>query len=69
MLKLRQEGLFQDEIKAKILIESGGVEVNGKLCVKPSASVSSDDMIEIVGEKLQYVSRGGLKLEKALKFL
>ena len=67
-VEIAARGIVSGRNQAKILIESGGVEVNGKLCVKPSASVSSDDMIEIVGEKLQYVSRGGLKLEKALNF-
>ena len=52
--------------KAKALIMAGAVTVNGQVEYKPGANVTELDMVELKGEKLRYVSRGGLKLEKAL---
>ncbi len=52
--------------KAKNLILSGNVYVNGKQNSKPSFKVSAEETIEIRGNVLPFVSRGGLKLEKAL---
>lgn len=53
--------------RAKELILAGQVLVNGRPAKKPSEQVFDEDNIEITGELLQYVSRGGLKLEKAIK--
>lgn len=53
--------------KAKALIMAGQVYVNGQKTDKAGVSVSSEDKVEIRGEQLKYVSRGGLKLEKALQ--
>ncbi len=52
--------------KAKALIMAGSVFVNGNKETKPGAPVAEDASIEVKGDKLPYVSRGGLKLEKAL---
>ena len=52
--------------KAKELIKNGQVSVNDKICNKPSAEVDETADIKISGEVLRYVSRGGLKLEKAI---
>ncbi len=40
---------------------------NGRPAVKPSQIVQSSDQIEVAGDPLPYVSRGGLKLEKAIR--
>lgn len=45
---------------------AGGVLVEGKRQDKPGTSVRSDASVELVGPTLRYVSRGGLKLERAL---
>lgn len=52
--------------KAKALIMSGIVYVNGQKEDKAGASFPEDCSIEIRGTTLKYVSRGGLKLEKAV---
>jgi len=52
--------------KAKALIMSGIVFVDGARVDKPGTMISSESQIEIRGSNLKYVSRGGLKLEKAL---
>ena len=63
---LVNRGLIESREKAKAVIMSGIVFVNNQKCDKAGDTVSSDDKIEIRGEKLKYVSRGGLKLEKAV---
>ena len=52
--------------KAKALIMAGQVYVNNQKADKAGFEVADDDKIEVRGEKLKYVSRGGLKLEKAM---
>ena len=60
-------GLTESRQKAQALIMAGEVYVNGQQQLKAGASVEADDTIEIREKKpLRYVSRGGLKLEKAL---
>lgn len=63
---LVQLGLTESREKAKALIMSGIVYVNNQKCDKAGTTVKSDDKIEVRGETLKYVSRGGLKLEKAV---
>lgn len=63
---LVEEGLCQSREMAKSLIMEGKVYVNNQKSDKAGFSVSDDDSVEIRGETLKYVSRGGLKLEKAL---
>ncbi len=54
--------------KAKTLILEGKVSVNGEVVTKPSKDVSEEVTITLsLGEEGQRVSRGGLKLEKALQ--
>jgi 23S rRNA (cytidine1920-2'-O)/16S rRNA (cytidine1409-2'-O)-methyltransferase len=53
--------------KASSQIMSGIVYVNGVKVDKPGTKLSATSTIEIRGDKLPYVSRGGLKLEKALR--
>ena len=52
--------------KAKALIMSGIVFVNNQKADKPGMKINSDDILEVRGNTLKYVSRGGLKLEKAM---
>ncbi len=52
---------------AKSIIMSGKVFVNGQICDKAGTKIASDSVIEVKAEKLPYVSRGGLKIEKAIK--
>ena len=59
-------GLADSREKAKNLIANGNVYVNGKPAIKASCKVSNEDTIEIKGEIMPYVSRGGLKLKKAV---
>lgn len=64
---LTENGMCKSRTAAQSLIKSGGVLVNGKTCEKASAEVDEADSIEITGEQLRYVGRGGLKLEGAIK--
>ena len=60
--------LVETRTKAQELIINGTVLVNGKVQIKPSFPVGENDKIEIrENEVLKYVSRGGFKLEKAIK--
>lgn len=63
---LSEKGLAKSRSYAAILISEKSVYCNGKLVLKPSFDVTDDDKVEIRGQKLLYVSRGGLKLEGAL---
>jgi 23S rRNA (cytidine1920-2'-O)/16S rRNA (cytidine1409-2'-O)-methyltransferase len=60
------QGHAESREKAKALIMAGSVFVNGEKQTKPGATVAADAVVEVRGAKLPYVSRGGLKLEKAL---
>lgn len=67
-LILVRQGRFPSREQAREAIVSGSVFVNGLLTKKPGRLVSSDDVVEVRGEPLPYVSRGGVKLSHALKF-
>lgn len=60
-------GLTESRERAKTTIMSGLVFVDGQRADKPGMQVSPDANIEVRGNAIPYVSRGGLKLEKALK--
>src|SRR6185312_2685180 len=62
---LVDRGLSSRE-RAQALILAGKVLVNGQKVEKAGAAVESDSEIRLLGEDLKYVSRGGLKLERAL---
>ncbi|MCQ2461211.1 MAG: TlyA family RNA methyltransferase [Clostridia bacterium] len=53
--------------KARALIMAGQVYVNGQKELKAGAQIKPTDAIEVRGSKMPYVSRGGYKLEKAMK--
>lgn len=60
-------GISESREKAKALIMAGQIYVNGMKAIKPGMTVNSSDKIELRGNTLPYVSRGGLKLEKAME--
>lgn len=64
---LVSRGLAESREKAKAIIMSGIVFVNNQKCDKAGDTVKPGDIVEIRGDKLKYVSRGGLKLEKAVR--
>ena len=63
---LVEKGLVKSRERAKALIMAGKVTVNGQVVDKAGASVPVDSVIEVKGEDIPYVSRGGLKLETAI---
>ncbi len=63
---LIERGLFSGRDRAKAIIMSGIVYLNGQKADKPGTQVSDSDLIEVRGDTMPYVSRGGLKLEKAI---
>lgn len=64
---LTERGLLDSRQKAQATIMSGIVFVNGQRVDKVGTAVANDALIEIRGTTLPYVSRGGLKLEKAMQ--
>ena len=64
---MTERGLLDSRQKAQATIMSGIVFVNGQRVDKVGTAVSNDALIEIRGTTLPYVSRGGLKLEKAMQ--
>lgn len=60
-------GFTESRERAKTTIMSGIVYVNGQKVDKPGTPVDPEARIEVRGNALPYVSRGGFKLEKALK--
>ena len=65
--ELLEKGFFKTKSKAQQAIKSGIIYCDDKQITKCGYEVSDQTKIEIKGEILKYVSRGGLKLEKALK--
>lgn len=65
-IALFEMGLVESRERAKSTIMQGIVYVNGQKEDKPGTQVKDTDVIEIRGNTLKYVSRGGLKLEKAM---
>jgi len=64
---LFEQGYAQSRAKAAALIMAGQVYVNSQKITKAGYSLKPDDKIEVRGDKLPFVSRGGLKLQKAMK--
>jgi len=65
-LAVVEKGLVASRPRAKALIMAGKIRVNDQLADKPGSTVGPHDTISLKGGDLPYVSRGGLKLEKAL---
>ena len=59
-------GLAESRQKAQAIIMAGQVFVNGQKVDKAGTAIAPDAQIEVRGKTLRYVSRGGLKLEKAM---
>lgn len=66
-IALTEQGLVQSREKAKSLIMSGLVYVDNQKADKPGTTISADAKIEVRGNSIPFVSRGGLKLDKAVK--
>ena len=66
-LYLAENGFTESREKAKALIMSGIVYVNDQKELKAGRDIKKDDVVEVRGSTLKYVSRGGLKLEKAMQ--
>lgn len=63
---LVERGFAESRTRAQSIIMSGAVFVDNQRVDKPGTNVPNDAQIEVHGRTLQYVSRGGLKLEKAI---
>ena len=64
---LVDRGLAESRERAQVLIFAGQVLVNGQKREKAGMLVAEDAILRIIGEKPPFVSRGGLKLDAALK--
>ena len=64
---LLEKGAVPSRQRARSMIMAGNVLVNGQMVDKPGALITTTDRIELRGADLPYVSRGGLKLEGALR--
>lgn len=64
---LVEQGLAESRQKAQAVIMAGSVFVDNQRVNKPGTAVPNGAHIEVRGHVLPYVSRGGLKLEKAMK--
>ncbi|MBW2576404.1 MAG: TlyA family RNA methyltransferase [Deltaproteobacteria bacterium] len=68
-LVIVEKGLVKSRQRARALIMAGKVLVNNRIVDKPGSLVYRKDDVIIKGEDIPYVSRGGLKIEKALEEL
>lgn len=62
-----EQGYAPSREKAKAIIMAGTVYVNNQKVDKAGFELKEGDVLEVRGKTLQYVSRGGLKLEKAMQ--
>lgn len=62
-----EQGYAPSREKAKAIIMAGQVYVNNQKQDKPGFEIKDSDDLEVRGNTLKYVSRGGLKLEKAMQ--
>ncbi len=62
-----EQGYAPSRQRAQALIMSGIVFVNNQKADKSGTMLKPDDIVEVRGKDLKYVSRGGLKLEKAIE--
>ncbi len=65
--RLVELGLTTSRERARALIMSGAVTVNGQIADKPGFTLAPTDSIYVKHPAIQYVSRGGLKLERAIR--
>lgn len=64
---LSEAGYAQSRQRARLMIESGNVQIDGVTVTKPSQQISEGEHTVSLEDPLVYVSRGGLKLEAALE--
>lgn len=64
---LVERGLFETRAKAQAAVMAGKIKARGLPALKAGVSYPDDVALEVVGDACPYVSRGGLKLESALK--
>ena len=64
---LTEHGLCESREKAKAVIMAGCVFVNNQKCDKAGTALKPDDKVEVRGGEMPFVSRGGYKLDKAVK--
>ena len=64
---LHERGLSESRQRAQADIMGGWVYVDGQQVLKAGTAVSEEAVIEVRGQAIPYVSRGGLKLEKAME--
>lgn len=63
---LTEQNFFDNRTRAKAMIMAGKILVNGQKVDKAGTLIPVDAEIRVLGEELPFVSRGGLKLQKAL---
>ena len=64
---LAEKNIFDSRAKAKSMIMLGKILVDGKKIDKAGTLINRDAKIEVIGKEMPFVSRGGFKLQKALK--
>jgi 23S rRNA (cytidine1920-2'-O)/16S rRNA (cytidine1409-2'-O)-methyltransferase len=64
---LMDRNLVSTRVRAEQIIRESGVLVNGKLFTKPGKKVAVDATIELLAEEIPWVSRGALKLVRAIE--
>lgn len=62
-----EQGLAESRQKAQAIIMAGAVFAGEKRCDKAGLTLDEDTVLSVRGQTLRYVSRGGLKLEKAMQ--
>lgn len=64
---LVEKGFFPSRVRAQAALMAGQVLVDEQKIDKPGTKVALESLVRVLGDNLPYVSRGGLKLEKAVK--
>lgn len=64
---LVDRGIFPSRQRAQLAIKERLVRVNGQVASKASLEIHPADDVQVLADPLRYVSRGGLKLEKAIR--
>jgi 23S rRNA (cytidine1920-2'-O)/16S rRNA (cytidine1409-2'-O)-methyltransferase len=63
---LTERDFFASREKAKAAVMAGLVRVEGQICDKPGTQLDEDTLIELIDNPCPFVSRGGLKLQRAI---
>jgi 23S rRNA (cytidine1920-2'-O)/16S rRNA (cytidine1409-2'-O)-methyltransferase len=64
---LVQHNIIESREKAHLEIQAGNIHVNQKVATKAAYPVKETDVVELVSLHLRYVSKGGMKLERAIQ--